>query len=66
MNVSECFICVVTFLFFFGFGSNLLLRIYICVARAGNEKEIGEVFKAQFSGSIARDSVFITSKLWNR
>lgn len=56
------------FLFFcwFFFGSNLLLRIYICVARAGNEKEIGEVFKAQFSGSIARDSVFITSKLWNR
>jgi len=36
-----------------------------CAACYGNEKEIGEVFKAQFSGSIARDSVFITSKLWN-
>lgn len=59
-----CHVCSI----FFWFWSNLLLRIYICVcvARAGNEKEIGEVFKAQFSGSIARDSVFITSKLWNR
>lgn len=37
-----------------------------CAAIYGNETEIGEAFNAVFSkGSIKREDVFITSKLWN-
>ena len=37
-----------------------------CAAIYGNEKEIGEAFGRVFSGGkLAREEVFVTSKLWN-
>lgn len=37
-----------------------------CAAVYGNEQEIGQVFDSVFSqGKLAREQVFITSKLWN-
>src|SRR3989344_5540601 len=37
-----------------------------CASIYGNEKEIGESFKTIFgSGSVKREDVFVTSKLWN-
>ena len=37
-----------------------------CAACYGNEKEVGEVFKAAFGeGGMDRSKVFVTGKLWN-
>ncbi|MFZ2024873.1 MAG: aldo/keto reductase [Microgenomates group bacterium] len=36
-----------------------------CASIYRNEKEIGDVFGEVFGSSIKRDSIFITSKLWN-
>ena len=37
-----------------------------CAERYRNEKEVGEALQAEFaSGAIAREDVFITTKLWN-
>ena len=41
-------------------------RCFDCAERYKNEREIGESFKAEFaSGKIAREDVFIMTKLWN-
>ncbi|MBQ8653398.1 MAG: aldo/keto reductase [Clostridia bacterium] len=41
-------------------------RLFDCAAVYGNEKEIGQVFKAAFDeGVVAREELFITSKVWN-
>src|SRR5271156_3538512 len=41
-------------------------RHFDCAERYRNEREIGESFKAEFAtGAIARENVFVTTKLWN-
>jgi aldehyde reductase len=41
-------------------------RHFDCAERYRNEREVGESFQAEFaSGAIAREDVFITTKLWN-
>ena len=41
-------------------------RHFDCAERYRNEREIGESFHAEFAnGTIAREDVFITTKLWN-
>jgi aldehyde reductase len=41
-------------------------RHFDCAERYRNEREIGESFKAEFAtGAIAREEVFVTTKLWN-
>jgi len=41
-------------------------RSFDCAERYRNEREIGESFKAEFAtGEIAREDVFIMTKLWN-
>ena len=41
-------------------------RHFDCAERYRNEREIGESFKAEFAtGTIAREEVFVTTKLWN-
>lgn len=40
-------------------------RHFDCAAVYGNEGEVGEVLGAVLSGGIARDELWITSKLWN-
>lgn len=36
-----------------------------CASIYGNEAEIGEAFKSLLSGTVTRDELFVTSKLWN-
>ena len=36
-----------------------------CAAIYQNEEDVGKAFTQAFSGSLSRDDVFITSKLWN-
>src|SRR5512132_2660925 len=36
-----------------------------CAAVYGNEAQIGEVFQAIMAGGVAREELWITSKLWN-
>src|SRR6201986_249018 len=41
-------------------------RHFDCAERYRNEREIGEALQAEFAtGAIAREDVFITTKLWN-
>ena len=41
-------------------------RHFDCAERYRNEREIGDSFKAEFAtGGIAREEVFVTTKLWN-
>ena len=41
-------------------------RHFDCAERYRNEREIGESFKAEFAtGAIAREDIFVTTKLWN-
>jgi aldehyde reductase len=41
-------------------------RHFDCAERYRNEREVGESLKAEFAaGAIAREEVFITTKLWN-
>jgi len=41
-------------------------RHFDCAERYRNEREIGESFQAEFvTGAIAREDVFVTTKLWN-
>ncbi len=41
-------------------------RHFDCAERYRNEREIGESFQAEFAtGAIAREDVFVTTKLWN-
>ena len=41
-------------------------RHFDCAERYRNEREVGESLKAEFAGgAIAREDVFITTKLWN-
>ncbi|CUX36068.1 aldo/keto reductase [Clostridium sp. C105KSO13] len=41
-------------------------RMFDCAACYGNEKEIGEVFKAAFDeGVVERKDLYITTKVWN-
>ena len=41
-------------------------RHFDCAERYRNEREVGESFKAEFAtGAIAREEVFVTTKLWN-
>jgi alcohol dehydrogenase (NADP+) len=41
-------------------------RHFDCAERYRNEREVGESLQAEFAtGAIARDDVFITTKLWN-
>src|ERR1700723_432747 len=37
-----------------------------CAERYGNEEEVGAALRAAFeAGTVARDDVFVTTKLWN-
>ena len=41
-------------------------RHFDCAERYRNEREIGESFQAEFAtGAIAREDIFVTTKLWN-
>jgi aldehyde reductase len=41
-------------------------RHFDCAERYRNEREVGEAFRAEFeTGTITREDVFITTKLWN-
>ena len=41
-------------------------RHFDCAERYRNEREVGESLQAEFAtGAIAREDVFITTKLWN-
>src|SRR6476620_3968235 len=41
-------------------------RHFDCAERYRNEREVGESLRAEFAtGAIAREEVFITTKLWN-
>src|SRR4249919_2565310 len=41
-------------------------RHFDCAERYRNEREVGEALQAEFAtGAIAREDVFITTKLWN-
>src|SRR5271167_5225436 len=41
-------------------------RHFDCAERYRNEREVGESLQAEFAtGAIAREDVFVTSKLWN-
>src|SRR5580658_3059614 len=41
-------------------------RHFDCAERYRNEREVGESLRAEFAtGKIAREDVFITTKLWN-
>ena len=41
-------------------------RHFDCAERYRNEREVGEALQAEFAaGTVARDDVFITTKLWN-
>jgi aldehyde reductase len=36
-----------------------------CAERYRNEREVGEALQAGFAGGIAREDIFVTTKLWN-
>jgi alcohol dehydrogenase (NADP+) len=36
-----------------------------CAERYGNEKEVGQALQAGMAGGIAREDIFVTTKLWN-
>lgn len=41
-------------------------RHFDCAERYGNEREVGEALQAGLAaGKIAREEVFVTTKLWN-
>src|SRR5690242_20683016 len=41
-------------------------RHFDCAERYRNEREVGEAFQAAFTaGGIAREDIFVTTKLWN-
>ena len=40
-------------------------RHFDCAAVYGNEARIGEVFRELFQSGVSRDSIWVTSKLWN-
>jgi len=40
-------------------------RHFDCAERYRNEKEVGEALRAGFKAGIAREDVFVTTKLWN-
>src|SRR4051812_5387248 len=41
-------------------------RHFDCAERYGNEREVGEALKAGLAaGAIAREDIFVTTKLWN-
>jgi diketogulonate reductase-like aldo/keto reductase len=40
-------------------------RHFDCASVYGNEREIGESLRAVITGVVARDEIFVTSKLWN-
>ena len=40
-------------------------RHFDCAAVYGNESSIGDVFESLLRSGVARDSLFVTSKLWN-
>ncbi len=41
------------------------LRHFDCAERYRNEREVGEVLQAGVAGGIARNDLFVTTKLWN-
>lgn len=40
-------------------------RMFDCASVYGNEKEIGQALKTIINGGVAREELFITSKVWN-
>jgi alcohol dehydrogenase (NADP+) len=40
-------------------------RHFDCAERYGNEREVGKALQAGLAGGIAREDVFVTTKLWN-
>src|SRR3954452_10573997 len=40
-------------------------RHFDCAERYRNEREVGEVLRAGIAGGVARDELFVTTKLWN-
>jgi len=40
-------------------------RHFDCAERYGNEGEVGRALQAGFAGGIARQDIFVTTKLWN-
>jgi diketogulonate reductase-like aldo/keto reductase len=47
------------------YAASIGYRHFDCASVYGNEDRIGKVFKDLFQGSLRRDEVWITSKLWN-
>ena len=46
-------------------GAEVGYRHFDCAAVYGNEKQVGEAFRDVIAGGIAREELWITSKLWN-
>ena len=40
-------------------------RHFDCAERYGNEREVGRALQAGLAGGIAREDIFVTTKLWN-
>src|SRR6202020_2694929 len=40
-------------------------RHFDCAERYRNEREVGEALQAGLAGGIAREDIFVTTKLWN-
>jgi alcohol dehydrogenase (NADP+) len=40
-------------------------RHFDCAERYGNEREVGVALNAGFAGGVAREDIFVTTKLWN-
>jgi alcohol dehydrogenase (NADP+) len=40
-------------------------RHFDCAERYRNEREVGEALQAGFAGGVAREDIFVTTKLWN-
>jgi len=40
-------------------------RHFDCAERYGNEREVGRALEAGLAGGIAREDIFVTTKLWN-
>src|SRR4051794_28231503 len=40
-------------------------RHFDCAERYRNEREVGAVLRAGVAGGVARDELFVTTKLWN-
>src|SRR5215469_5365090 len=40
-------------------------RHFDCAERYRNEREVGEALRAGLAAGIAREDIFVTSKLWN-